>query len=195
MKILLHFNFYSFNYQRKISKFPGSNPTMGLKIFFLIFALIPKHLSLSWNSKHILLQNVLDWVWFESFIYKTKFRIAISIQFLTLASAMCSWLHKNSNVIRQVMVTCKSHHLLMTLAICLWLQVTSLTTATTTSWSNVTWRLHEIVTLLGKWWLLLITWLQVTWHHYFCKSRAHGQCRYQYWFWKSKLVNFDILKG
>ena len=91
---------------------------------------------------------------------------------------MCSWLHENSNVIRQVMVTCKSHHLLMTLAICPWLQVTSLTTTTTTTWSNVTWRLHEIVTLLGKWWLLLITWLQVTWHHYFCKSRAHGQCHY-----------------
>ena len=51
-----------------------------------------------------------------------------------LASAMCSWLHENNNVIRQVMMTCKSHHLLMTLAICLWLQVTLLTTTTTTGW-------------------------------------------------------------
>ena len=26
--------------------------------------------------------------------------------------------------------------------------------------------------------LLLITWLQVMWHHYFCKSRSHGQCQW-----------------
>ena len=38
-----------------------------------------------------------------------------------------------------------------------WIPLTSLTTTTTTTWSNVTWRLHEIVTLLDEWCDLQVT--------------------------------------
>ena len=49
MKILLHFNSFSIKYQRKISKFLGSNPAQyipdpaqGVKFFLYFFGLLVK---------------------------------------------------------------------------------------------------------------------------------------------------------
>ena len=58
---------------------------------------------------------------------------------------MCSWLHENSNVIRQVMVTCKSHHLSNNVTISWSLQMTLLQAVVVVVVSDVTSLLLQVM--------------------------------------------------
>ena len=65
---------------------------------------------------------------------------------------MCSWLHEIVTLLGKWWWLVSHHHLLMTLAICPWLQVTSLVSSKVPCESNV----------IRQMMLLLITWLQMT---------------------------------
>ena len=110
-----------------------------------------------------------------------------------MASAMCSWLHEIVTLLDKWWWLVSHHHLLVTLAICLWLQVMSLTTTTISTWSNITWsnviwshiirsrhHLPSNVTNVNNVTLL-------------CKSRAHYRCQCFTYKWKMFFMSHSII--